>query len=155
MTPKADLSCRKTYKKWYYITFYFKNELRYYIYLFSWSFWRPFWIWPLEVTRGHANFVYDGFWKHKAHTPNTMPNFKNLSPSAGLLKILWYSTPATCEIYKKKIEISTFIRYPKRKTLIKVQFKVLKKHFSLFIFNLEIKSIFWHMNIAKLENRKK
>ena len=41
ITPKADLSCRKTYKKWYYI-FYFKNGLRYYIYWFSWSFWRPF-----------------------------------------------------------------------------------------------------------------
>ena len=28
MTPKADLSCRKTYEKWYYIIFYFKK--RYY-----------------------------------------------------------------------------------------------------------------------------
>ena len=35
---------------------YFKNELRYYIYLLLWSFWWPFWIWPLEVTRGHAHF---------------------------------------------------------------------------------------------------
>ena len=34
MSPKADLSCRKTYKKWYYIIFYFKDELRYYVHSF-------------------------------------------------------------------------------------------------------------------------
>ena len=99
MTPKADLSCRKTYETWYYIIFYFKNELRYYIYLFSWSFWRPFWIWPLEVTRGHAHFVCDGF-KNTMPIPNNMPNFKNLSPSAQLLQILGFPPPL-CENYEK------------------------------------------------------
>ena len=65
--------------------------------------------------------------------------------------------PSSLWNLRKKIEISTFTGDPKRKALTKVQIKVglLEKHFSLFIFHLWIKNIFWCGNIAKLENRKK
>ena len=60
--------------------------------------------------------------------------------------------PRYVKFTKKKIKINTFTGDPEIKARTKVQFKVLKKQFSLFIFHLGIKNIFWRVNIAKLEN---
>ena len=96
MTPKADLSCRKTYKKWYYIIFYFKNELRYSVFMVILAAILSL---SSRVHQRSRPILFAIDFENTMPIPNTMPNFKNLSPSARLFQILGYSSPATKIIY--------------------------------------------------------
>ena len=62
-----NLSCPKTYKKLCYTKLCCEQEVRYSLYSLLKLFWRPFWIWLLEITIGHTHFLCDVFWKYAAH----------------------------------------------------------------------------------------
>ena len=74
MTPKADLSCHKTYKKWYCIIFYFKNEILHMIVFMVVL------VAILNLTsRGHQRsrpFCLRWILKHNAHTYRFGGHFK-------------------------------------------------------------------------------